>query len=429
MKKRNFDYRTICHIEFNNAKHRQSKVLPLWCCVINYFVLGLSNIIRFKYKYPTTKDICFIVQSQNNINTLKPISKELRTANYSFVQMKQFPLALSFIYSLLYLKSFFGFYFSSSKEEKHDIRYSYRYFLRAPGYYVVAKKFLKRNPMLKCMIFANDHTVPTRCLIEVAMKNNVATIYTQHASITERFPPLHFSYSFLDGQESYEKYEKIGGIRGIVFLLGSPRFDDIKKQIDRNGTHKNTIGIALGKSESIEKVLNISRYIKENLGYNVVIRPHPAEAPHFNFDLFLSEGFTCSQSEKETSFSFLSRLDFLIANRSGIHLDAAIKGIPSVMYNFSDYQVLDWYGFVKKGLIKIAENEEQVVQYIKELKPAPTKVVQYYYAAFGTQLDGHIAKTIAEFIEFGMYDKERFYDKFFTEEREKVYSIKESLLC
>ena len=185
----------------------------------------------------------------------------------------------------------------------------------------------------------------------------------------------------------------------------------------------------MGKSESIEKVLNISRYIKENLGYNVVIRPHPAEAPHFNFDLFLSEGFTCSQSEKETSFSFLSRLDFLIANRSGIHLDAAIKGIPSVMYNFSDYQVLDWYGFVKKGLIKIAENEEQVVQYIKELKPAPTKVVQYYYAAFGTQLDGHIAKTIAEFIEFGMYDKERFYDKFFTEEREKVYSIKESLLC
>lgn len=418
-----FDYRAICHIEFNNAIHRDTKVLPLWQCVIKFFLRGALDIIKLRFKYPITNSICFIVQSQNNINTLYPVSAKLTTQDYSFVRIQQMPFAWSFIYSLPYLGFFFRFYKSTSIEEKHDIKYSYNYFLSAPGFYEVAKRFYEKNKKLKCVIFANDHTVPTRCLIEMANENGLTTMYTQHASITERFPPLHFSYSFLDGQESFEKYQRIGDISGKVILLGSPRFDNIVRRTTKTN-ESNTIGIALGRFESMDKVINLCQYIKDKLDCEIVIRPHPADFPSFDSSQFSKLGIELSDSRQESSFSFLGRISFLIANMSGIHLDSALMGTPSVMVNLSDHPAIDWYGFIKKGMIKQIESKELLLQSIIKKEIAPTEIVKYYYAAFNTKFDGHIAETIASFIEAGKDGKELFLKTAFSEKFPGVYEIK-----
>ena len=58
----------------------------------------------------------------------------------------------------------------------------------------------------KLVIVSNDHSLNCRSLRLAAQILGIRTLYIQHASISNIFPPLEFDYALLDGLVSYKKY-------------------------------------------------------------------------------------------------------------------------------------------------------------------------------------------------------------------------------
>ena len=91
----------------------------------------------------------------------------------------------------------------------------------------------------------------------------------------------------------------------------------------------------------------------------------------------------------------------MVSNESAIHLDSALMRCPSVVYNFSNNPILDYYSYIKSGLVKVANDEHQLLEMTAD--PAallPTdKTLQFYNASCGTASEGHLGEVLAQTIK------------------------------
>ena len=171
-----------------------------------------------------------------------------------------------------------------------------------------------------------------------------------------------------------------------------------------------------------EKVFNLCNYLKRF--YSVTVRPHPASHSEV-FNKIKEAGFDLSDSKQESPFAFLSKIDILVANESGIHLDAALMGVSSLLFNFSNNKVLDWYSFIKSGLIREASTKEELLDYIRQQIKPSAKSIKYYNAAYGTCFEGAVGSLIAEFIiSLNRGCAEDFTKKIFSEIESNVFEYK-----
>ena len=294
---------------------------------------------------------------------------------------------------------FFKLYKSSTDEDRALIRFFYLDFLLACSTYQEIKRILENNRHIKLIVFANDHILVNRCMIELSVELEIKTLYVQHASVTNAFPPLIFDYSFLDGLESFEKYCEVGNMRGHIFLSGSPRYDAFHQCNIKDATYD--IGIALNELDSEEQALNLCLFLKEHNYSRIIVRPHPEmlrpENLLFHKEKFISNGIAYSNPLKDLSNVFLSSTKILIANESGIHLDAALMDIPSILYNFSENAVMDWYGYINNGLVNQCDSFEDIVERLGTDFQIPEEVVRYYAASFHRPIEGNVGVVIAEF--------------------------------
>lgn len=392
------DIKRINYIYYTSYRQFVKRPHNLLVCYLLYFLHLIKEVLCLNFKYTKIGKVLFFIPSVNNKKSVKTILNNLKIDDISKWESSKndLPHALFYIKSLSGLKVFQELYTKSSNDEKRLIRQFYKIFMTTYGVYKTIDCIFRNNPQLKLVVLSNDHILISRCLIELAGEKNIKTLYVQHASITERFPPLHFTYSFLDGMESYEKYKAIGDIRGRVFLSGSPRFDEMYQY--KSAEKKYDVGIALNMRDSCDKVLELCNYIQDNYSTRIIVRPHPRMGKLFNAYLFSKNGIDISDSTTESSFSFLSKLKFLVANESSIHLDSALIGVPSLLYNFSEENVLDWYSYIKKGMIKVCDKLNDVLLVIKDQQGLPADIIQYYNASFGTQIEGNVGAFIASFI-------------------------------
>ncbi len=395
-------------------------------CYIHFFYNFLRHVFFTQHSSCNiTKEILFIAPSSNNKKAVRTICDNLSQDSYEYWgDLNMLPKRKVLLKSICGLPTFQRLYNDSNEEDRALIRYYYGYFMKTCGYYNVIDDILKRSKNLKLIVMSNDHNVVNRCFIELAPKYGIETLYVQHASITERFPPLHFTYSFLDGYESYEKYKNIGDMRGWVFLTGSPRFDEMFQY--KNATKQYDIGIALNMMDSCDKVIDLCRFIRDNITTSIIVRPHPRMGKLFNKDIFSKEGINISDSTQESSFSFLSKIKYMIANESGIHLDAALVGVPSLLYNFSDGEIKDWYSYIKNGLISVCNSFDDIAEEIKKTRTNWTDMTRYYNAAFNTPYDGRIGEIIARVIKDDILgNKHMSFIKSITDYKYDFYSIKQ----
>lgn len=408
-----FDY--LHCIKFSSYKDLGKKSKSLLRCSCRISLTLIKNVFFGQYRcLRTKKKVLLIAPTLNNLKTIIPIQNNMDKNTCHLVDSfyKLYPLGMVCLYSIMHVFYFIRYYRSKNSEDRKVIRYFFFDFFTTLGYYKAAEQFLKNNLEIKVIVFANDHTMQNLCLIDFANRYNIPTIYTQHASVTEKFPSLRFTYSFLDGLESWEKYRNIGGCKGTVLLSGSPRFDVIHT-LDRS-IQKRRIGIALNMWDSIDKVRELCCYIQKELGREIVLRPHPALEKQ-NWHPFINMGVVMSYPSEEGSFNFLSGIELLIANESSIHLDAALMNVPSILYNFSDKEIVDWYSYVKKGLINIAGSKEDILNMSLNSKKTNVGKVQYYVASFGTLHEGKIGKHIADFIKGILEGSERsFIKRYYT---------------
>jgi len=356
---------------------------------------------RFKLKnvVPERLDkIVFIGTTKNNRITLTPLLRLFKKDEFFFLDPRlNFPRWKAFWYSLPY---FFDLKRQIKQFDEKDQYVAKRLFSTMwliYGYYILADKIISENK-IKLIIFANDHSIMQRCFIANATKYKTKTLYVQHASVTENFPPLKFSYSFLDGMDAYEKYKKIGQMEGNIFLTGAIRFDNIANRKGLIKSINNVIGIATNQFDEESMIKSICLKLKEE-GHDVIFRPHPAEDGKLERWCY-NNGVFYSHASKENSFQFLNLINLLIANESSIHLDAIECRIPTILFNMSSNEVLDWYGYIKKGLIKNPKDELSLLHLVKkpELLIPGIEDVRYFNASYLTKYEGLVSVLVKNLI-------------------------------
>lgn len=405
------DIKRLNYIKYTAFRDYIPNPPDLLHCLYSFLLSSLISFIHWHKGSLTMKEILFVVPSLNNQKSVKTILNHLpeeKCTVWREEMPERLPCSKINLLSLCYIYLFLWLYLISSKEDRKLMRSFFYDFVTACATYKVLEKALLKNPQLKMVIMANDHVLITRCLIELTEKHHIKSLYVQHASITSAFPPLRFDYSFLDGMESYEKYVAIGNMRGHVFLSGSPRFDDFYNY--QGGERNYDIGIALNEFDSEDTTLNLCLYLKDHYSSKIIVRPHPGMLLPgnllFHKEKFIGQGFAVSDSRKDMSYVFLADIKVMIANESGIHLDAAMMGVPSMLYNFSNKEVSDWYSYIKKGLIKKCDSFDEIVSKLGSDYKLPVEAVRYYAASFKTSRDGKIGEMIAEFIKKEVFESE-----------------------
>ena len=390
------DIRRLNHIRYTSFIQLVNNPHSLLVCYILFFARAVKSFIFHRHLKSPSSPVLFYAPTVNNMRALQTVIDNLETENIVWGDNnKNLPLSRVYLKSMKRMGLFRKFYSSSSTKEKALIRMYYRSFMTTAGWYEVINEILDANPQIKTIVLANDHSIENRCLIELAEIKGIKTVYVQHASITEKFPPLHFTYSFLDGMDSFNKYAAIGDIQGHVIVCGSPRFDVVAQY--RNINKIYDVGIALNEMDNIEEVHSLCVYIHDNYSLKLAVRPHPRM--RINRGDFENKGIAFSDSKSESSFSFLSKIKILIANESSIHLDAALIGTPSVLFNFSGRDTVDWYSYLKNGLMPICHTHEELLSEIRNPHKISEEAVRYYIASYMTKWDGKIGLLVSSLID------------------------------
>ena len=359
-----------------------------------------SPKINFKELYDNK--LLFVLPTVNNqralqkvIDIVKSKKDNIRVATQNFYS----ELYVA-IMSLPYLPIFWYEYCKLTTEKKILASYYLEQFVFTSGVVRFYFKILKKcRP--ECVVLSNDHVYITKSLELVCEDLGIKTIYVQHASVAYDFPELHFAYSFLDGQDSLLKYTADGKkSTGNVIMLGAARYDSLSSYRINKKTHKrNCIGIAINSLDD-NKIVNdfCNHVLSKYPDVKIKIRSHPAlKNKPFKFDNSKRIIYTCATDE--AMLEYLDSIDFQVSGDSGVHLDAIIGGINTVVYNLSKNIFSDNYQYVKSGLVKYVENVEQIFEFAN-CNP-DISLVRFYDESYQKTYSGKCSEIIAEFITEG----------------------------
>ena len=396
------------------VKEKQPSLFKQICIFIGQ-LFYYTFIVHFKYKsLPVNyKGLLFFGVSLNNRRSLEPIINNIEKDTYLYLNnhITDVHKRRAWWHSIPYLSTLIKLYKKSNKEDKALILKYFTRLLTTYGLYEIAGEMLDKYKV-KVLVLANDHNDINRCLIFNALERGIKTVYVQHASVKKGFPRLDFTYSFLDGKESLEKYFYAGRPKGEIYLSGGVRFDFLYDKIVKRNYDVKKIGVAINMLDDFEKVKKLCLFLKNNNYNDLILRPHP-RYQHLNTEWLIKNNIAISNPKEESSFDFISKIDFMISNESAIHLDASIMYCPTVLFNISNNIILDDYNFVKNNLVKLANTEDELLKFIKNPREVmPTKeTLQYYNASSNTHLEGKLGSTIARFLELVCQGKEKQFDK------------------
>ena len=370
---------------------------------------------RYNKKIKRNDAVLVYGESTNNRNTLQPIIKELGQDKVIDINSHiLYPKWKQYWYALPHLGSLIKEINRSDADKKSIIRYFFAKFWHMYGCNKAAGELLDFYKP-RAVVLANDHLHFHRALMHEANNRGIPTIYVQHASVTEKFPPLEFAYSLLDGEDSYNKYKLKEETSGKIYLTGGIRFDGIKRT-KQNLSGKTVVGVAINQidDDSIIKETCIKLYsLNDSTNIiEVILRPHPQMQLEMWREWCKQNNIGFSVAREETSFDFLSRVSVLVSNQCSIHLDAAMCHTPTVVYNLSTSEVDDSYSFVRNGLAKEAQNINELTHFIlgKDYKQVSEKAVKYYNCSYGSSYEGHVARMMADLIE-SIPDNEKYFNE------------------
>lgn len=256
------------------------------------------------------------------------------------------------------------------------------------------------------VLVSNDHSAPNRIIVAMANSMGIKTAYLQHASVSNLFPALNFSLSFLDGRKALEIYKKCEESHPKtakrlqsrkVYLNGQ------KRPLIKSSPQNRSIGIALGANTEWEMVEELVENLQRR-GDPVVLRWHPRsqfgviKKVKRRFEAFAA----ISDPKNETLDQFLKRIKFLVGGNSNILLEAALSRVSPIYFDFEKLGDFDYYGFVSEGIAEPADTIDKVLYLTspnrKNSIEFNSKSLQYYSATVGTEWEGREGEVCANTI-------------------------------
>lgn len=364
--------------------------------------LGGPSMAQLRNKYEDS--VIILSLTNNNRNAVRSIKKELDQRNIkqmeitSLMHNTMFPSWKCFFFSVSKICLFWKEFINKENEERAIVSHYFIYYLFSYGYVKCFSDLIVDNN-IKCVLFSNDHIGANRALEYICKDNNVPSIYIQHASVSDYYPDLNFSYSFLDGLDSFIKYVENKTFDSVPVIFGAIRYSDLKKNRKSDNTLKNTIGIAVNVIDTEEVVSDLCRSIENGFpDIKIIIRAHPnlLKRP------FHIEGKNVEyiNAVEEPILDFFNRIDVLVSNDSTIHLDAIEFGLVSIKYNLSAEGFSDQYSYVDKGLIKNCEKPVELLSFLRNpgLAKSDPSIVRYYDHSYLQDYELRLDEIIATFI-------------------------------
>lgn len=387
--------------------------------IFRYFKKIVFNIYVFFRHYSPFKSqknkIIFYATTKNNFDSLYPVYKKIkknsimlssdyRLARNAILLPQIVPLIISIFLTSVLLKNILD---SVPKVRQRIILYLDDTLL-SMGFIIFVKYYLKLLKP-KAIVFANYHSFFVRPLIKSAEGMNIPCFYIQHSAITEIFPPIISSYALLEGKDSLKKYYPNGYSKNKVFLIGSPKFDEHKENVNTND-HVKKIGICSTPSMNKDQVLKLIEKQKEVFSNDsIIFRPHPSDHINNKYkNQSIIDSVNYSDPLKEETFQFLRNVDAIISGNSSVLLEAAMMNVFPILlrdlnainkYNENE-DPNDKYGFVKNGLAIGCDSIDQINEcliVIIDEKPNVRSKAKYYVENINTKWDGrsaHFAATI-----------------------------------
>lgn len=363
--------------------------------------------LRFQKLSPEQSQCLFIGLSNNNRRSLQPVIDSFDQSRIGVLtNSKKMPMWRMYWHAIPYLGDFIRDIKKATVEQRKIMKFRFLFFWRGYGCIGFAKDLLNYyNP--KILVVANDHLFYYRALIKEANKRGINTVYVQHAAVTDKFPPLEFTYSFLDGRDSYNKYISAGECKGNIFLLGGVRFDFISHKVTRPIDFYR-VGVALNLLDDAELVKTTCMRLKHmdvNKPVEIVLRPHPSVLYKPWIDWCRVNDIAISLPSEQSSFDYLESLNLLVSNQSSIHLDAAMCHTPSIIFNFASTVLEDVYGFIRNGLVHDCQSINEIKLILESSDNfSCNEVIRFYNGSYGTSSEGHVASTIAGIINHILKD-------------------------
>lgn len=305
-----------------------------------------------------------------------------------------FPLAQAYLVSLLQLGQTYRAARMAQGYRRLGWHYAGSEYALTPGFLQTAQALLRRTrPGL--VLVCNDHLMRTRVLARAAHDLGVPTAYVQHASVTDRFPPLFTSVALLDGRDALDKYLAAGPSSSRVFLTGSPLHDALGRA-GATSQPSGRVGVCLNANDHPSLTAELVRRLQEAPWVDEVeVRTHPRDHRPWA-RLLQEEGCTALKvvsAVEEPIEHFLARVGRVVAGDSNVHLEAAVFGRPSVRLDPGERPV-DAYGFVRAGLMRTAADPAAAVAELARAQVAPAEVLRHFSANAGGPWAGRSGELI-----------------------------------
>ena len=349
--------------------------------------------------------ILFFVSTKNQRDAVLNLSNSIKDAVLVGEKCDlefYFPLFWAYLAALPYLPFLLFKYLKAEEYHRKTFRYFVDIYLLTYGYYVVSRFWLlKMKPL--CIVMANDHNMQNRVINTVCDELNIPTIYLQHASVTEQFPPLNFDFALLEGLDALKKYTGKGFSKTTIYLIGMPKADAFSQVVNCNTT-VDRLGVCCNMLDEVFAIEDLCREIATQFpNLTLILRPHPGDIRRQPVWKKMSDnlGMIYSDSQAESAFSFLGRVDAVIAGESNIHLEAALMEVYPLYYDFTG-KALDWYGFMKNGVVEYYDNLPELCMKISALiqeKPLVRHRCKVYCHTVGTKFDWQSSLLARELIE------------------------------
>lgn len=367
-----------------------------------------AYVFLFCSEAKLNKDLVIFVSAKNNADAVKFLFDDNRFQVFKFGQKRIGTLQLEtfhFKHKIFYNILFPLFLFRYLRKNKHNNAMKYwDYSIRAVGLFEEAYRWIRRyKPSF--IIMSNDHCVEQRSMLNAAIALDVPCIYIQHASVSEYFPPLRFSLSILEGEDSLRKYEKAGIVKGKVELIGMARFAPYANcRKPARVSPPKSIAVCFNVYDSLLDLKRVADEIATSFAAEIVLRPHPGDTR----DLTLLKTYDLSDSKVQDTFKFLSGIDCVIAGDSSIHLEATMLNIPSIYFQFTQRQNRDYYGFIKNRLIPDTRTLSELIELLSDpdyLSQNHFERAKFYNSAIGEDYEANVDQKIKLALESFMINE------------------------
>jgi hypothetical protein len=293
------------------------------------------------------------------------------------------------------------------------------------------EKHLQRLKPTK-IVFTNDHTAPSRALLDLAIEKVIQTFYIQHASVTEIFPKLEFDVAMLYGMDALETYLNIEKKSSTLVSEESIRKVYLVGKPTQNTEHKKykKIGIAVNPLTNIEKIDKLIEALTKRR--NIIVRFHPGQSKgdieYLKRKYSNNTNVQIQLAQDESIYDFLSKVDIIISGNSSIILDAALSGV--IPFYLSDNHGYDYYGFINNG-IAISDREIDILDLLSLDKDNLNNIIQkiekntkYYSETVGSKHKGRECELYSCILENSKVAEKKYFKKMNCAKKLKIYRLR-----